>query len=68
MFHGIEELTDVQIQHPVYLSLHNCHIQSIQRVVLPPLRPESIGKISLVNLVQHSHHRLLHDFIFQVDV
>lgn len=35
MFYGIEELTDVQIQHPVYLSFHNRHIQSIQRVMLP---------------------------------
>lgn len=56
MFHGIEELTDVQIQHPVYLSRHNRRMQGIQCVMLTSSRSESIGnpqKISLVDLVQH---------------
>ena len=68
MFHGIEELTDVQIQHPVYLSRHNRRMQGIQCVMLTSSRSESIGKpqkISLVDLVQHRHHRLLYDFVLQ---
>ncbi|WP_232832517.1 hypothetical protein [Photorhabdus sp. CRCIA-P01] len=30
MLHGIEEPTDVQIQHPIDFPLHNCHIQRVQ--------------------------------------
>lgn len=68
MFHGIEELTDVQIQHPVHLSRHNRRVQSIQRVMLTSSRSESIGKsqkVSIVDLVQHRHHRLLYDLVLQ---
>lgn len=68
MFHCIEELTDIQIQHPVYLSLHNRNIQGIQCIMLTLSRSESVGKpqkISLVDLIQHGHYCLLHDFVFQ---
>lgn len=68
MFHRIEELTDVQIQHPVYLSFHDRNIHGVQCIVLASSRPESIGKsqkVSLVDLIQYSHYRLLYDFVFQ---
>ncbi|MDM3354942.1 hypothetical protein OGV65_02980 [Citrobacter sp. Cb004] len=46
VFHRIEELTDIQIQHPVYLLYHNRCVQGIQRVVLTSSRPESVGLVT----------------------
>ncbi len=54
MFHGIEEPTDVQIQHPIDFPLHNGHIQRVQSIVLPSARSEPIReaeKIGLVDLI-----------------
>ena len=55
VFHGIEELSNVQIQHPVHFPLDDAKSERIECIVLASTRPESVGKafeVSLVDLIE----------------
>lgn len=65
---GIEEATDVQVEHPVHLSRQQSDIERIERLVLVASRPEAIGEaeeVGFVDGVQHRHGRALDDLVFQ---
>jgi hypothetical protein len=65
---GIEKATNVGVQHPVHMPLHEPDVQGIQRIVLAapwaePIRETS--KLRFVDGVQDRHGRPLNDLVFQ---
>ena len=65
---GLEEPTDVGIEHPVHLLRQEPGVQRIQCVMRAAPRPESVGeaeKVSLVDRVQHLNRRALDELVFQ---
>ena len=68
MFDPVEELPDIQIQHPVHFSSLDLHVEGIQRIVLPPAGPKPVGEakeIFLVNVLHERNGCLLDQLIFQ---
>ena len=68
MIDGVEELADVHVQYPVHRLALDSYNQGIERVVrtatgLISIRePQEIG---FVDGIEHRHHRLLDDLVFQ---
>src|SRR5664279_5787552 len=64
----IEEASDIGVQYEAHLGAADADHQCVERVMRPPLRPESVREpeeIRLVNLVQHRNHSPLDDLVLQ---
>src|SRR5687768_4162282 len=65
---GVEEPTDVRIEHPAHLPAHEPDIERIQRIVLAATWSESVReaeKFLLVDCIQHLDDRPLDDLVLQ---
>src|ERR671918_231214 len=65
---GIEEPTDVGIEHPVHLPRQQSRIERIQRMMRAASRPEPVREaeeVSLVDRVHHLNRRALDELVFQ---
>ena len=65
---GVEESTDVRIEHPVHLLPHESHPERVQRIMRAATGSEAVGEaqeVDLVDLVEHRHHGLLDDLVLQ---
>ena len=65
---GVEETTNVRIEHPVHLLPRQSHPQRVQRIVLAAPGTEPVREpqeILLVDLVEDFRHRTLDDLVFQ---
>ena len=65
---GVEETTNVRVEHPAYLPLRQTHPQRVQCVVRIAARPKPVteaDKVFLVNLFEHGLDCLLNDFVLQ---
>ncbi len=65
---GVEEATNVRIEHPVHLLPEDPHRQRVQRVVRRTARPEPVREaqeIDLVDRVENRPHRVLDDLVLQ---
>ncbi len=65
---GVEEPTNVRIEHPVYLPLVQTYPQRVQCVVRIAARPKPVteaDKVLLVNAAEHGRDRLLYDLVLQ---
>jgi len=65
---GVEEATDVSIEHIIHFLEIDPSVECIQRIVLAAPWPEPIReaeKIHLVDGIQHFDHRSLNDLVFQ---
>ena len=63
---GVEESTDVRIEHPVYFPHREPDPQCIQRVVLTTPGPEAVAEtheVYFVDLFEHGLHGLLNDLV-----
>jgi len=68
MGHGIEKAPDVRVEHPVHLLPENADMESVQRIVLTAVWPESVGEpeeVLLVDGFENRRDRLLDDFVLQ---
>src|SRR5262245_145602 len=68
MVDGLEESTDVGIEHPVHLLRQQPHVQRIQRVMWIAPRSEAVREVDEVRLidgVQHLRRCALDDFVLQ---
>lgn len=66
MFDNIEELLQVQIQHPIHFPFTDSKRQCIECIVLAPAWPKAVGeshKVRFVDLIEQRHRRLLRDFV-----
>lgn len=64
----VEEAANVGIEHPVHALPHDRRMQSIERHVRVPPRPEAIGELKEVGLIdgaQHLSDRTLDDLVLQ---
>jgi len=64
---GVEEITDVRVEHPVHHPADG-HCQSVQGLVLRPAWPEAVRetqKLLLVDGLQDHPRRLLDDLVLQ---
>ena len=65
---GIEEPTDVCVEHPVHLSLRDAHPERVQRIMLAASWAEAVREaeeVLLVDVIQDRHHGLLDDLVFE---
>jgi len=65
---GVEETTDVGIEHPVHLLRHQPRRERVQRVVLAASRPEPVREAEEVDFAdgaQHLDDGALDDFVLQ---
>src|SRR3989449_2251603 len=65
---GIEEATDVHVEHPVHLPRQQPRVERVQRVVLAAPRPEPVREaeeIGLVDGVQHLDRCALDNLVLQ---
>ena len=65
---GVEERTDVHIEHPVHLLRQQSDVERIQRVMLAASGSEAVREaeeVRLVDGVQHVDRGPLDDFVFQ---
>jgi hypothetical protein len=65
---GIEESTDICIEHPVHLLPHQPYPERVQSIMRAATWPEAVGEaqeVDLIDLVEHRHHRLLDDLVLQ---
>src|SRR5512145_1420557 len=65
---GIEERSNVGVEHPVHFSPQDCHRQCIKGLMRTSSRPKSIGesyKVLFVKSTEHFGHRALDNLIFQ---
>ena len=65
---GIEEATNVDVEHPVHLSRQQSRVERIQRIVLAASRPEPVREAEKVRFIDGVHHldrRTLDDLILQ---
>ena len=65
---GIEESTDVDVEHPVHLLRQQSRVERVQRVMLAAPRPKPVReaeKVRLVDGVEHLDGGTLNDFVFQ---
>ena len=64
---GVEEATDVGIEHPLHLLRRDRRGEGVQRIVLAASRPEPVReteKVLFVDRVHHLDHRSLDDLVF----
>ena len=65
---GVEETTNVRVEHPVYLPLGQTYPQRIQCVVRVAARPKPVAEaeeVLLVDVFEHGLDGLLDDLVFQ---
>src|SRR3981189_2808646 len=65
---GVEEGSDVEIEHPVHALRHHCLFQGCQGGVRAAPRPEAVAKpkeVRLVDPIQHLGHRTLDNLVFE---
>lgn len=65
---GIEESTDIRVEHPVHLLAEGACCERIQRIVLAPPRAEPVGEakeVFFVDGVEHLDDGSLDEFVFQ---
>src|SRR6266478_8052929 len=65
---GVEEGSDVEIEHPVHALRHHRLLQGGQGGVRAAPRPEAVAepkKVSLVDRIQHLGHRALDNLVFE---
>jgi hypothetical protein len=65
---GVEEASDVGVEHIVHLPFHDPHVQRVQRVVAATSRAEPVAEpeeILLVNLLQDQAYSPLDDLVLQ---
>jgi hypothetical protein len=65
---GVEEPTDVGVEHPVHLLRPDPDREQVQRIMLATSGPEPVREpeeVDLVDGVQHLDHRALDDLVLQ---
>jgi hypothetical protein len=65
---SLQELTDVQVEHPVHLSRQQSGIERIQRIMLAASGPEPVREseeVGFVDGIKHLDRGALDDFVFQ---
>ena len=65
---GVEEVTDVCVEHPVHALPHDADPERVQRVVLTASGPKPVREpqeVLLIDRVEDRHDRVLDDFVLQ---
>jgi hypothetical protein len=70
MVDGVEESLNICIEYPVHFPRDQAHIEGVQPIVSAAPRPEPVGEVEKVHLIdgiEHRGHRMLDDFVLQRD-